>query len=203
RKSLIKSATGEIDLADITNFGRWLSDDANDALLAVCAIIEDGELGLEAFDVLAAKRIESEPAQSILEWVKNYYWEYRRKLVKPVAIISQPQIASDQDYEFAFKKFTPFAKDGSLFRAIVASEDYKLTAMAIKYLGEYTAGEEFIGLLYHPDPDVRLASVVALKGRNELSVLQAIYRAYEREKDEKVREEYRKHHWVTERGKKR
>ena len=38
---------------------------------------------------------------------------------------------------------------------------------------------------------------MALKGRNQLVVLQGIYRAYEREKDEEVREIYRREHWVT------
>ena len=78
-----------------------------------------------------------------------------------------------------------------------ATEDPILITQAMTRLGAVAKSEELARLLGHQDKRVRMQAIRALKGRNDLSVLQSILQGYERETDPEVREVYRELHWVT------
>ena len=59
---------------------------------------------------------------------------------------------------------------------------------------------QLLKLLAHDDKTIRISAVKGLKGRNELNVLQSIYREFQREKDQDVRDVYLETHLVTREG---
>jgi len=167
-------------------------------LLASCATIADQALATEAFEILAGRTLQSEPAASLVKWVRTQFWQYRQRLVKAVGILGLLEIAGDGDLEFAFNQLLPFATGGgTLFRLIVNTNESRLIRMAIEKIGAVTPPEEVVALLSHKNREVRIAAVQALKDRNELVILQGILREYNREKDEEIRQIYRDLHWVT------
>jgi serine/threonine protein kinase len=195
--SLLRAALGKISRDDVMQFGRWMSLEVEPVLLAACATISNPDLGVDAFDILAARSLETEPANSLVKWIKAQYWDYRRKLVKPIGILGLIEIAGEADLNYAFGELMPFAGNGNLFHVIRQTGDERLIRMALDRMGEITPADELLELLGHKSKSVRIAAVKALKGRNELSILQGILQAYAREKDEDVREVYRETHWVT------
>ena len=195
--SLVRAARGEISSDDVTAVGRWLDLAAEPVLLAMSALSKNQKVAVEAFDTLAARSVGSEPARSLVEWVKSSFWEYRQKMVKAVGILGHSKIASDEQISYAFDVLMPFSGNGDLVKVLMACDDPKLITVAISRLSEILPSEDLLALLDHQNKDVRISAIMALKGRNQLVVLQGIYRAYEREKDEEVREIYRREHWVT------
>ena len=154
-------------------------------------------MALAAFDTLAARSLETEPARSLVSWVKRSYWDYREQLVKAVGILGNIEIASPEQVEYAFDRLMPFAAGGKLIKVMINTNDEKLLQKTLERVGEAAPVDEIIPLLTHDSKDIRIAAIHALKGHNELNVLQAIYRAYDREKNPEVKEVYHQLHWVT------
>lgn len=196
-RALIRGALGKIERDDIFQFGRWMSLEAEPVLLAACATAPTPELSVEAFDILAGKTISREPGASLIRWVKSQYWDYRKKIAKAVGILGLVEIASDQDIDYAMGELMPFIQGGALFRVLVQTNEDRLIKSALERMGEITSGEDLLNLLGHRSKAVRMEAIQALKGRNELSVLQGILQAYSREKDDEVRQLYQQIHWVT------
>lgn len=197
QRALVKGSIGKLSQDDILQFGKWMSMEAEPVLLAACATISDPELGLYAFDTLAGRTLQTEPANSLLAWVKSRYWDYRKKLVKSIGVIGLIDVASDEDIKFAFEPMMPFATGNSLFRVLIGTKQSRIINEALSRFGEVMTSDELLPLLSHKNKQVRMQAVRALKGRNELVVLQGILREYNREQDEEVKAVYRELHWVT------
>lgn len=197
RRSLARGARGELEERDVVSIGRWTAREAEPVLLAITAIANDSAVALAAFDTLAARSLETEPARSLVSWVKRNYWDYREQLVKAVGILGNIEIASPEQVDYAFDKLMPFATGGKFIKVMVNTDDEMLLEKTLQRIGEAAPVDEVIPLLTHESSDIRKAAIHALKGHNELSVLQAIYHAYDREKDPDVKEVYHKLHWVT------
>ncbi len=197
RRSLARGARGEIEERDVVAIGRWTAREAEPVLLAISAIASDSAVALAAFDTLAARSLETEPARSLVSWVKRTYWDYREQLVKAVGILGNIEVASPEQIEYAFDKLMPFAAGGKLIKVMVNTNDEMLLQKTLERVGEAAPVDEIIPLLTHESREIRIAAVHSLKGHNELNVLQAIYHAYDREKDPAVKEVYHKLHWVT------
>ncbi|MCB0345649.1 MAG: hypothetical protein KDD66_11065, partial [Bdellovibrionales bacterium] len=197
RRSLARGARGELEERDVISIGRWTAREAEPVLLAISAIANDKDVALAAFDTLAARSLETEPARSLVSWVKRNYWDYREQLVKAVGILGNIEIASPEQIEYAFDKLMPFAAGGQLIKVMINTNDEMLLEKTLERIGEAAPVDEIIPLLTHDSKEIRIAAIHALKGHNELSVLQAIYHAYDREKDADVKEVYHKLHWVT------
>lgn len=199
-QGLIKASLGEISEEQVDALARWTSPFADQALLAVCATAKDVSVAQDAFDILAGRSLRMQPAESLIQWIKTKFWDYRKRAVKAIGILSLIDRASPEDIDTAFNALMPFSA-GGLFRVMTGTKNKILIKQAVDRLGAITPSGELMPLLANEDKDIRIAAVEALKGRNELVVLQGILRAFEKEKDPEVREVYRKVHWVTrERG---
>ncbi len=196
RDALFRATTGNTTLYDVQQFARWLSVSVDRVLLAVCVSVKDPQIASEAFDILASRDIESEPARSLFSWVKAKYWDYRSQAVRPIAVLGLVDVAPIDDVQKAIESLLPFSK-GGLFSVMANSGNTLLQKEAIERLGAITASSELVSLLDSKDKEIRLATVRALAGRNELAVLRAILRAYKAEVDEEVRKAFRENHWVT------
>ena len=187
QRALVKGSIGKLSQDDVLQFGKWMSMEAEPVLLAACATISDPELGLYAFDTLAGRTLQTEPANSLLAWVKSRYWDYRKKLVKSIGVIGLIDVASDEDIKFAFEPMMPFATGNSLFRVLIGTKQARIIQEALGRFGEVMTSDELLPLLSYKNKQVRMQAVRALKGRNELVVLQGILREYNREQDEEVK----------------
>ncbi len=196
RKSLIQAAMGQIDEEQVDSFARWESPLSESLLYAVCVAAKDETVGQDAFDILAGKVLVMEPGASLVKWIKSNLWEYRSKLFKSLGILAFIDRASPADIDYAFNNLRPFLS-GGLFRVLISSPNRELTREVVARFGGTMPSNELLPLLGHEDKRVRIAAVGALKGHNELIVLQAILRAYSKEQDPDVRESYRQFHWVT------
>ena len=196
-RALLHGAVGKITRGDISQYGKWLSMEAEPVLLAAIAIQPNSDLAVEAFDMLSSHSLQTEPANSLIKWVKSQYWEFRKKLAKAIGILGLVDSATETDLNYAFGELMPFAGGGTLFHVIEQTGDERLIRIALERMGEITPSEELLLLLGHKSKSVRIATVKALKGRNDLAILQGILQGYAHEQDEEVRTVYQELHWVT------
>lgn len=200
RKTLIRGARGELQEEDLVSLARWMSLDSEPVLLAICAISSKENIALAAFDALSSRTLNTEPARGLIKWIKKSYWEYRTRLVKAVGILGSSKIAQDDQINYAFDVLMPFAQDSSLLNLLVGADVESLIVIALERLGEISSHEDLLPLLRHDSKQVRIGAIRALKGRNDLTVLRGISRAYDKERDEDVRSLYEELHWVTRKG---
>jgi hypothetical protein len=193
---LLDAALGTLSIRSVREFSRWLSISVEPVLLAICATEADPEIALEAFDILAGRGAQTQPGEALIAWIKARFWDYRTQAVKPVGILGLVDRASNTEIDQALEALLPFSK-GGLFGVMIHSGNKYLEKQAVERLGVITASDELIPLLSNDDPEVRIAVVVALKGRNELAVLRSILKAYKREQDPEVQKAFRENHWVT------
>ena len=197
KAALVRGAKNSIEKPDIGALGRWMALESQDALLAVMALSDEKDVALEAFDTLAAKSVTREPAASLLDWIRTNYWDYRGKLIKAVGILGHFEIASEDQINHALDLLVPFAGRTSLMKVVLGTNNPDLITKTLARLEELIPSKDLITLLGHQNKEVRVAAVRGLAGRNDLSVLQAVVKAYEREKEEDVRALYQELHWVT------
>lgn len=195
--TLVRGTRGDLTKEDVAVLGRWWGPSSERVLLAICALAEDPDVAVEAFDTVAARSLSDEPARSLVGWVKSRLWERRKKVVKAVGVLSHSTIATPEQIDFAFDALMPYSSSGAIVNIIISSEKSQLISAVLGRLAGAIPSDELVPLLRHDNRVVRISAVKALKGRNELGVLQAIFRAYERESDPEIQELYRKIHWVT------
>ncbi len=197
RTALVRGARGEFSISDVIALGRWLNLSAEPALLAVCALANDDDVGYAAFDTLSARTLENELVTTFLDPIKAKFWAQRKKFIKPIGIIGHSEIATLEQVQFAFDVLIPYVGVEHIFRLLSTSKDEQLVLTILDRFSKVIPSENLVELLSHPSKKVRSVAVQALEGSNELSVLQSILQAYNKEKDEEVRALYRKLHWVT------
>ena len=196
QQALIRAALDNVSMQHVKEIGRWNSLQLERVLLAICVVAKEREVAVRAFDTLAAQTLRTEPANALVRWVKSRFWDYRKRVVRGVAILGLMDIASEKDLDAAFDDLMPLAA-GGLFKVMVDTENTYLIYQAIDRLSEITKSKELLALLKHKDRTIRMAAVKALKGRNELAVLQGILAAFKRESDPEVKEVFKEYHWVT------
>ncbi len=201
-KELVLATLDKLKSSDLHNLARWDSLDSEKILLTICAHSKDNKIVRESFELLAAKSFQNRIADTFVKWVKDGFWDYRSKLAKPVAVLSLSEIASPDEINQAFDRLMPFAK-GGLFSVLSSTNDPYLIKNALNRMGEILPSGELVSLLSNDSAEIRIEVVKALKGRNELKVLQGIKKAYGAEKDPTVRQAYNEYHWVTKKGNKK
>jgi len=196
KRALAHGAVGAVDRVDIGVLARWYAPEAEDVLLAVCATSEDKEIALSAFDALATRTIFKEPAKSLFKMAKGKLWSSRSKIVKAIGILANHEIAGPEQAEYALDTLVPLASPRYLWKGIYAIGDPSLSLMTLERLELVLPSSDKILLLKEQDKALRMAGIKSLEGSNDLSVLQAIVRNCEREKDPEVKELYRQIHWA-------
>jgi serine/threonine protein kinase len=195
-KALVRASQQQVTSADISALSGWTDEASEKVLSALCVVTKDDQLSTEAFESLSSRGVTSEPGKSLVTWIRSKLWESRAKLSRAVGIFSLSTIAGSSELEFAFGQFLPFSTSGSFFSILIKSDDPRLTVMAVERLSAITMSDDLLPLLQHPNMQVRIATVKALVGRNDVKVLQYIQRGYEKEKDPAVRAAYQELHWV-------
>jgi len=188
---------GDIKRESIAAFGRWYDVGAEKALLAVCALKPNSDLGEFAIRTLSGRSLKGKTAKKLISWVNSNFEEHRKKLAQPIGILGLGEIASPEEAEFAINSLIPYSDGQSVLNLISATEDIALLRTIVKSLNTSLDSGELLKLAEHPDKEIRIASVKGLEGRNDLHVLREILEAYKNEKDPEVREAYESLHWIT------
>lgn len=197
KTAIVHGIRGDLSESDVVSFGRWMSVEAEKVLLAACAIAPNEDVGLAAFDTLAAKVLNDHTVRDLFELIKRKHWEKRTQIVKAVGILGNHSISSPEQIQYAFDAVIPFIGPEGIFSLAKKSGDERLAAISLERFAQLASSEHLVPLLSHPSKRVRMAAIRALQGNNELAVLQSILRAYQKEEDEEVKELYRQLHWVT------
>jgi len=196
--ALVRFARGEFQEADVGNVGKWQSLEFEPVLLAVCARAKGSAVGAFAFELLAGRGVSSEPAQALLKWFQTpALWSKRRDLVFSFGVLGLHNLATDMEVAEGLEPLMPYAVSGTLLEILVKLGDARLIRMTLERVAAITSSEVLLLLIKHIDPKIRIASIRALEGRNEIRVLQDLVRGYEREKDPDVRKVYEENHWVV------
>ncbi|MBP9838156.1 MAG: hypothetical protein KBC84_05530 [Proteobacteria bacterium] len=196
-KSLFQIATDTADQQSLATIGRWYSEDGESVLLASILQLKNDKLVDQAFEILAGRSLQNKIADSLMKWIKTRLWDYRRKLAYPFAALSLSEFVGAAESENAFNQLLPYAVDGTLFNYILEANNLKLIILALDKVGEIIPDDVLIPMLGHQNKSIRIGALKALKGRNEITVLQGILNGFKAEKDEEVKAVYRELHWVT------
>ncbi len=188
-------AFASLEDTDISALGGWKDRDLEKVLLSVCGAFTDKDKLKMALDFLGATTVSSEPATSILRWVKDKAWENRSNFAPLLGALFAPERFSKTQLDEAFKAIESFANDKKLIAILVQSDAAALT-MIRKY-PSLIGVPRALALLRNPDPEVRAGAIEVLKGTNDLGAMKLIINAFEAEKDSSVKEKFRSTFWFV------
>lgn len=194
--SLVKAAAGKITADDIGNFGNWFDRLSEDILLAICADTPNVEAKLAAFDILAAKSFNREPANSLIAWVRAKAWEKRGEFAEPIGVLSYISYYDEERVMQAFTTFDPYIKDSRILSAFMDSKEDSLVRLTVQRYAKNIGLGRRLNLLGHPDKELRMLAIKSLEGLNDIAGLKIILDYYGREKDPDVRKLYSDTFWV-------
>jgi hypothetical protein len=197
QRALVRASQKKFTMVDLNAINQWLSIEAEEVLLALSALEGNSEIGKKAFEILGGRSVIREPGKSMMEWVKTNYWAHREKLVRPIGMLGLLDRANDEDFKEALEGVLQFPGSGALLEAGLNSKNTRLIVGLLNGVGEMTSNDTLLQLLRSEVPEIRIATVRALKERNNLEVLKRITREYEREKDPAVKKVYEEVHWVV------
>lgn len=198
KEALFGLALGTPDRQSISVIGRWYSNSAEKILFLAIPVIQDEELGLLAFEILAGRSLTNKIGAKLFPWVKTKLWDKRKNIFKAIATICVYEQATKDNLDKAFVALKPIAEDGKLFDLILETNEDKLIIAAIQSYQDIIYPDVMISLLSHKNKEIRMLAIKALKDYNEVIFLQEILSAYRKEKDEDVLKLYKQTHWVTE-----
>lgn len=195
--ALVRASTEKSTMEDIASLGRWIDTGAERALLALCATIPPGDpRALEAFDTMAGRTGTSEPASSMVQWIRDSRWAERERFIRAVGVLSFADRLSRAELERAIPGFGNVLKEPELLEVLVRQSTPEVSSILVAKFGDKFGMGGLVNLLSHPDKEVRLAAIKGLKDVNEALVLRLIVQKYQTEKDPDVAEAYRQTFWV-------
>lgn len=196
-RSLLRAALGKIEREDISQFAPWTNIKAEELLLLSAARAKSTDVKILAIDSLAGRSLLNDMADELIKWVKNSYWEERGKLAGPIAVLSLADIAEEQEISGALNELMPYAPGGGLFRVLVREGNQKLIELYLDRTSSIVPTPDVLPLLKSDNPQLRIAALKALEGRNDIMALQEVVRAYKVEKDEEVKSAFKRYHPIT------
>lgn len=195
-QSIIMLGMGSLSTSDVVSLLEWSDVRSEEVLYLGLSIGQPDAINIALLDALHSKGYKNKRGKVLFGWLKENFWSTR---VKYSAIMSQlvlRELYSNEQIERAFNGLMPVSHHG-LFDALVALDDRIFLLEAISRLGMIVESPKLSAFLRHEDKAIRIAAVQALNMRNDLQSLQIILKGFRSEKDEEVKEIYRKNHWVT------
>lgn len=195
-QTIILLGMGSLSTSDVVSLLEWSDTRSEEVIYLGLSVGQPDATSIALLDALHSKGYKNKRGKVLFRWLKENFWSTR---VKYSAFISQlvlKELYSDEEIERAFNGLMPVSHHG-LFDALVALDDKIFLLEAISRLGMIVESPKLSVFLRHEDKVVRIAAIQALNMRNDLQSLQIILKGFRSEKDEEVREIYRKSHWVT------
>ncbi len=195
-RALIRASAGILDKEDVKSFGRWYDVDAEKILLALLVDVQKEELQREIFDTLVGKSLTLEPSTSLINWVRQNYWEDRTDFAEVVGVLGNIDKLSDEEVAKAFTTFDAAARDSDLLDILLETRHPVVVRMVVSKYNELLGLGTLLNLLDFPEKSVRITAVRSLREFNDIGALKLIIDYYDKEKDEDVRKVYQDTFWV-------
>ncbi len=190
QSALIKAASGTITADDVVAFGKWIDMDAEKALILVLADNDDETILLSAFDLLAAKSVESKTAAIMVDWIRKKHWDIRGKLAKSVGILSSLDTSTPEEIDASLRAFDA-ANDGRRVVSIFTKGgNPKILKAVLERYQDVVDLTDKLQLLGHADEGVRIAAIKSIH-TNDLIAQKIILDHYDSEKSKTVRQVYK------------
>lgn len=180
---------------DISSLGGWKDRDLEKILLAISGSFSDKVKLKTVMDFLGATTVSSEPASSLMRWLRESSWENRANFAPLIGALSSPERFTKSQLDDVFKSVESYVNDKKLVAILVQSDAAALT-MIRKY-PSLIGVPRALTLLRNSDPEVRLGAIEVLKGTNDLGAMKVIINAFESEKEPSVKSKYRDTFWFV------
>lgn len=194
--SLIRASAGILRVEDIGSFGRWYDVQSEKILLAIMADSVDPALLTEAFDTVAGKSISTEPAYTLVEWVRANAWEKRADFAHAIGVLTYMDILPSEEILKNIVPFEGFLRDARVLNVFLDTKNSAVVKSIISNHSSVLGLGGLLNLLEYPDKDVRIAAVKKLAGYNDLTALKLIIQRYDLEKDPDVKQVYHDSFWA-------
>lgn len=194
--SLIRASAGILRVEDIGSFGRWYDVQSEKILLAILADSTEPTVLTETFDTVSGKSISTEPAASLVDWVRNNNWEKRGEFAHSIGVLANIDILPPDEIVKNLKPFEKFLRDGRILNVLLDTKNSALVRELIKNHTDVLGLGGLLNLLEYRDKDVRIAAVKELKNYNDISALKLIIQHYDNEKDPDVQQVYKDSFWA-------
>ena len=192
---LAKASLGTLDATDLAALGAWKDRDTEKILLAILAGYSDESILKDAFDLAAGNSIVSEPAASLIRWIRENHWKERVQLAPMVGALSYPQEVGDEAIEKSFEPLKSFGGDKRLVDIIFTQNIPQAALAMIRRYPTLIGVPRALNLLSSPDASVRIAAIEILKNTNDLGAMKLIVDRFEAEKDPSLKQKYRDSFW--------
>jgi hypothetical protein len=160
------------------------------------AELEDQTLLQEAFDNLAVKSFDIEPAAALVKWIRLNHWEERGSFAHAIGVIQYADLVDPGEVEKAVAVFDPYSKDRDLAIGLVRTKQPLVLRSVIQRYPDALGLAGLLRLLSNEDKDIRIMVVKALGKYNDVGALKLILDAYRAENNPEVKQAYRDTFWV-------
>jgi hypothetical protein len=204
--SLVNAVAGTLTIADIAQIGNWYDMQCEAALLGILATNTDSEILREGFDTVASKAKKGQLASLLIDRIRNHYWETREAYAHLIGTVAFSDEFSDAQLDQVLEQnHKLIADDSKLLDILLRVEEPKFLRVLIQRFPNSLGAGRLINLLSFNDSAVKLLAIKQLKEYNQIQLLQLILEAFNREKDETVKQAYRDSFWFIKdrEGKKR
>jgi serine/threonine protein kinase len=196
REALVRGIFNEITTEDVGVINQWASMRTPMALLAICAGSTSEDIVNTAFSLVGHKRIDLEPSRSLINWLKKSRWKRRNEYSKLFCDLGFFEKYSDDRKKEVIANLGNFMGETTIVKGILKVGSIELIRrMVLEHGGKLGLGF-LTQLLSVPDNEVKIYAIRQLKSYNDLGVLKYVVENYRKEKDDTIREEYRKNFWV-------
>jgi hypothetical protein len=195
-QSIILLGMGSLSTSDVVSLLEWSDARSEEVVYLGLSIGQPDAINIALLDALHSKGYKNKRGKVLFGWLKDNFWSTRVKYSASMSQLVLRELYSDEEIERAFNGLMPVSHHG-LFDALVALEDKIFLLEAISRLGMIVESPKLSAFLRHEDKVIRIAAIQALNMRNDLQSLQIILKGFRSEKDEELKEIYRKNHWVT------
>lgn len=197
RAALVRGSLGEVSEKDYRELSVWASPAVERVMLGICVEAADPQVRSSALEFLLNRSVSEPVAKRILRWSREELGDRRTAVAHAIGVLSLADIATIDDVKQAFDELMAQSVGSALFTAAIETKNPMLITEALARLGAVVPPPEIAQLLSDEHKEVRIAAIQALRGQNNVTVLQAIYRGYEHETDPEVKALYEAEHWVT------
>lgn len=195
--ALVRGAQGTLSAEDVGAFGAWYDHRAEEILLSVLADNYPDAVKTEAFEVLSNRAISSEPAATLIEWVREAGGEDPGRLVSALAVLGMSDGHSEGELRKALDMFKDLLVDSDHLERFIQHSPARLVRLVIERYAAQLGPLVLLRLLPNAEKDLRIEIVRAVAAFNDVGTIQRVLEAYDAEQDPDVREEFRAHFWVV------
>lgn len=193
--ALAHAAEGTLKEDDFAALGAWYAPTSEKVLLALVADLADPATSLKVFDILAARSLTTEPAATLIPWIRNNRWEQRSRYARLVSLLGVSDVlptGTDDEIEGLIRANVD---DGKFVEVFLGCAPPRFLQFILdNYPAKVPLNVSF-DLLLHSDKNIRMKVLPLLQSVNDLKAMKLLLERYEAETDPDVRNKYKDTFW--------